>query len=441
MTTDALSQIANTINGPKLEFSTWFGSGVSLGSLTEITPGRYYQYVLSGADALTGSVFPDSLFDLMGSNTTATVQFIPDLSFIGTGSITGTKLNITQVLSGALTVGTTIESSNGSIIDGTTISSFDTGTGGVGLYNVSNSQSVASTTINAPGYTIANLPAHIEGILQSTTYPKAPSGAKELYVPVHNRKATTGGNSRPQGIFMITRNGVGGLPPPDLQEIYTTSIHFIPANLDSRLVPSYGSSFYVLKDWKTGGWTGGNALGDYRLSLQIVRSSDGQPLYYKLAGDNNANGNWNVNLGPSGSVPQVGTVNSAPGSSYWVSPIVVGSAMSDLGCWVRIHLYIKRPQISTVISSDKESGARDPMYVQDLTTGITFAAVENLTNNTWQTIGLQLGAQQMGCANLPFARMMEATCYCTANDAADPIVFAKATGWQVWRKPPISLPI
>lgn len=435
---DALSPMANS-NSPKLEFATWFGTGVSLGALTEITPGRYYQYILSGTDALTGSVFPNSLYNLMGNTTTATVQFIPDLAFIGTGSITGTVMTITEVLSGALTVGTTIESSNGNVTNGTTISSFGTGTGGVGTYNVSVSQNVASTTINAPGYNTGNLSAHIEGIIQSTTYPRAPTGAKELYIPVHNRKASTGGNSRPQGIFMITRDGVGGNPPADLQELYTTSIHYIPSNLDTLLDPTYGSSFYVLKDWKTGGYTGGNAIGDYRVSLQIVRANPGQDLYLKLSGDNNANGNWNVNLGAGSTIPQVGTVNSAPGTPYWTATIVPSSAMALLGCWIRIHFYVKRPQISTVISSTTEAGARDPMYEQDLTTGITYAAIENLTTNTWQVVGLQVGAQQMGCANLPFARMMEATCYCTATDVADPIVFAKATGWQVWDKPPIDI--
>lgn len=62
-----------------------------------------------------------------------------------TGSISGTTLTITAVASGALAVGDTISGTG--VTAGTTITALGTGTGGVGTYTVSVSQTVASTTI------------------------------------------------------------------------------------------------------------------------------------------------------------------------------------------------------------------------------------------------------------------------------------------------------
>ena len=75
--TDALSAVANS-NAPSLKFATWFGTGVSLGSITELTPGINYQQNISGTDVLTGCTFPDSLQSFMGSNVQTYIQMIPD---------------------------------------------------------------------------------------------------------------------------------------------------------------------------------------------------------------------------------------------------------------------------------------------------------------------------------------------------------------------------
>jgi hypothetical protein len=66
-----------------------------------------------------------------------------------TGSIAGTVLTVTAVASGTLVVGQTIFGSG--IDDDTIIESFGTGSGGVGTYNVNNSQTVVSTTVTAIG--------------------------------------------------------------------------------------------------------------------------------------------------------------------------------------------------------------------------------------------------------------------------------------------------
>lgn len=65
------------------------------------------------------------------------------------GSISGTVLTVSAVTSGTLVVGQTIFGTN--IAADTVITSFGTGSGGVGTYNVNNSQTVASTIINAVG--------------------------------------------------------------------------------------------------------------------------------------------------------------------------------------------------------------------------------------------------------------------------------------------------
>jgi hypothetical protein len=64
-----------------------------------------------------------------------------------TGSIFGTTLTVTAVTSGALYVGAVIEGTGVTV--GTTITAFVTGTGGIGDYTVSASQTVASTTITS----------------------------------------------------------------------------------------------------------------------------------------------------------------------------------------------------------------------------------------------------------------------------------------------------
>lgn len=63
------------------------------------------------------------------------------------GSITGTVLDITEVISGALGVGSYIYGV--SVAQGTYISALGTGSGGIGTYTVNNSQNVASEALQA----------------------------------------------------------------------------------------------------------------------------------------------------------------------------------------------------------------------------------------------------------------------------------------------------
>lgn len=442
--TDALGPSA-LANSARLQFATWFGTGVTLEAITSGTPGVDFNQTISGTDALTGYTFPTSLQSFMGSNVQTYVQMIPDLGFVGTGSISGTVLTITDVSSGALINGNPIGNTLGQVSAGTVITSFGTGAGGVGTYNINNSQTVASSSIRSPFYTTATVTSQIENILQSTTCPIAPVGAKELYQPVHFRNSPNGGTggysnsaSKPQIDFHITRPGSGGSPALELGEFYITMCHFLPAELPSTLDFNAGSNFYVLFDFKTGGYQGNTGIGDFRISLNVIQGSVGGPLFYKFSADNNANGNWN---GSSG-IPSVGTAtpNGTFPDGYWAYRSALGTATSDLGCWIRTHLYVKRPPLNYNRSNIIEAGARDPMYIRDITTGIAYCAVENITNKTWLTIGSQVGGVLNGCENLPLTRLMNSLCYCTGSDGVDPVTYAKSTGLQIYDKPPIYLP-
>lgn len=68
-------------------------------------------------------------------------------SFSGTGSIAGTTMTIASVSAGVLAIGSIIAGSG--VTAGTTVTAYVTGTGGVGTYTVTPSQSVSSTTLTS----------------------------------------------------------------------------------------------------------------------------------------------------------------------------------------------------------------------------------------------------------------------------------------------------
>jgi hypothetical protein len=76
-------------------------------------------------------------WDLLTSSTNAVV----------TGSISTTTLTVSAVTSGTLSIGVVLSGTG--VTSGTTITALGTGTGGVGTYTVSASQTVSSTTITA----------------------------------------------------------------------------------------------------------------------------------------------------------------------------------------------------------------------------------------------------------------------------------------------------
>jgi hypothetical protein len=83
-------------------------------------------------------------------------------SAIFTGSISSTTLTVTSVLSGTIAVGHAIFGQG--IAQNTVITALGTGSGGVGTYTVSDSQTVTSTTINS-----VSAPAIVTGDISGTT--------------------------------------------------------------------------------------------------------------------------------------------------------------------------------------------------------------------------------------------------------------------------------
>jgi hypothetical protein len=79
-----------------------------------------------------------------------------------TGSISTTTLTVTSVLNGTIAVGQAVFGQG--VAQNTVITALGTGTGGVGTYTVSNSQTVASTSINS-----TSAPAVVTGDISGTT--------------------------------------------------------------------------------------------------------------------------------------------------------------------------------------------------------------------------------------------------------------------------------
>lgn len=104
------------------------------------TGGYYSTYQNFSVD---GSGNPASLDGIVLCTTTA----------VFTGSISGTTLTVTAIVSGALAVGNSIYNTSGSagVADATYITAFGTGSGGLGTYTVNNSQTVGSQQMAALG--------------------------------------------------------------------------------------------------------------------------------------------------------------------------------------------------------------------------------------------------------------------------------------------------
>ena len=111
-------------------------------------------------------------------------------AFTGVGSITGTVLTVTEATQGALAVGATLyDGPVGTIIPGTIIASLGTGTGGIGAYNLNQTQTVASEPFIVPGVPNVSPPLGIvgrinqaaEGDVNVSSEWQAPPNANQAY--------------------------------------------------------------------------------------------------------------------------------------------------------------------------------------------------------------------------------------------------------------------
>jgi len=120
----------------------------SVGSVTLTNDGTNYSVndVLTASSEDIGGV--NGVIGALGG-VTAGNYYTNSTTASVTASISGTVMNVTAVASGALVVGQTIYGTG--VTANTTITSFGTGSGGVGTYNVSASQTVGSTSITAIG--------------------------------------------------------------------------------------------------------------------------------------------------------------------------------------------------------------------------------------------------------------------------------------------------
>lgn len=144
-----------------------------------------------------------------------------------TGSISGTTLTVTSVLSGTIAVGQAIFGVNVSL--NTVITALGTGAGGVGTYTVSNSQTTASTTINSNA-----APAIVTGSISGTTLTvtSVTSGTLQIGQTIEGTGVTNGTIIK---AFGTGSGGAGTYTVSASQTVSSTTIYAInwtvlPAN-------------------------------------------------------------------------------------------------------------------------------------------------------------------------------------------------------------------
>ena len=160
---------------------TWNSTSTTNWSATSGGPG--------GASAPT---YADNvIFDSLSNATAYTVTL--GHGFQGTGTISGSVLTITAVTSGALAVGSTIISAvapdvSAYISGGTYITSFGTGSGGVGTYNVNIPQTVTTGTIYSG-------PSCLDVTVSGPLVGAVTLAGSDIYWSIYGSMALTGGTS------------------------------------------------------------------------------------------------------------------------------------------------------------------------------------------------------------------------------------------------------
>lgn len=188
------------------------GGVAKVGSATQVVQ------TISALKALPKTGCPDvislcyySLFDWINSRYRIDLSDTTSGAYF-TGSISGTTLTVSVVTNGTLAVGQRI--SGAGITDGTYITALISGTGGIGTYTVSASQTVASTTISADNggsLLVANDGARWK-LVQSTPYTYKQFGAKgdgvaDDTLPMQTLWSTLGGSGTilaPKGVYNYT---------------------------------------------------------------------------------------------------------------------------------------------------------------------------------------------------------------------------------------------
>ena len=145
-----------------------------------------------GAGGASAPTYADNvIFDSLSNATAYTVTL--GHGFQGTGTISGSVLTITAVTSGALAVGSTVNSpglpdTSTYISGGTYITSFGTGSGGVGTYNINISQTVTSITVYSG-------PSCLDVTVSGPLVGAVTLAGSDIYWSIYGSMALTGGTS------------------------------------------------------------------------------------------------------------------------------------------------------------------------------------------------------------------------------------------------------
>jgi hypothetical protein len=125
------------------------------------------------------------------------------------------------------------------------------------------------------------------------------------------------GQANSQSVFLLNRSSKIG----DINDFYMAYWIKYPADLVQKLDPSVSSGNWRYHfSFKTGGYDGNDSHGDYRISISILKGTDGK-LYWLTMGDSDANG-------------------PVPKTTYWyktnhIVPVPVGE-------WFKFEVYSRR---------------------------------------------------------------------------------------------------
>lgn len=228
----------------------------------------------------------------------------------------------------------------------------------------------------------------------------APVNGKLKYLrnTISARTIAVGSSPAPQTDPYILRDGA---VTNDLKRLCVRQVIRLPANLDDLLVLSpSNANWLIVQDFKTGNYSGQNGKGDYRFKLQIMKDAGG--LYWRMVGDNSANG--------AGTIPSLEADNSGTGG-FWNIDVDNTQVPVFLDEWLEFYTFIKRPETYWVRETP---GDANTPYVRDTTTGRSVAVMHRLSTGQWYLIGDQIGGTQMGSENCIWTRLFFLT-YCNAN--------------------------
>jgi hypothetical protein len=193
-----------------------------------------------------------------------------------TGSISGTTLTVSTMLSGTIAVGQAIFGSG--IQQNTVITALGTGSGGTGTYTVSDSQTVSSTSINS-----TSAPAIVTGSISGTTLTVSAvtSGTLRLGQTIEGTGITDG------TIITAFGTGTGGAGTYTVsasQTVSSTTIYAInwsvlPANdgpFEGGVTVDISDNYFVYNKPESQQWAASNLLSPITNSLSFA-SKDGSP--------------------------------------------------------------------------------------------------------------------------------------------------------------------